>query len=208
MNRKGRRLVLCGTKHYNQWSSVWCAYLDVSRQGGPEVVVGYGLGPDGSPHKLQEQETANKIHQQEHKEAGKQATTACIQQCSLLYLINVKTRICLVLLSSKDSNEVWLCNTIRIFLKTCFFLLSTCIGHNSLSCGMLIKLCLLSVGNSFKTGIISVDLRRFSLFNIYISILNRVAKSIEDILRYHKISFDILNMLVTRKYRFSKKKIW
>jgi len=73
------------------------------------------------------------------------------------------------------------------------------------SCGTL--KCLLSVGNSFKTWMISVDLRkalRFSLFNRCIPILNRVAKSMEDILRYHKIPFNTLNTLVTRKYRFSK----
>ena len=33
-------------------------------------------------------------------------------------------------------------------------------------------------------------------------------KSIEDILRYHKISFDTMNTLDTRKYRFSKKFIF
>ena len=43
-----------------------------------------------------------------------------------------------------------------------------------------------------------------SLFNRYIPILNRVAKSSKDILRYHKISFDTLNTLVTSKYRFLK----
>ena len=39
------------------------------------------------------------------------------------------------------------------------------------------------------------------------SVFNLVAKSIEDIilLRYHKTNFDTLNLLVTRKYRFSKK---
>jgi len=37
--------------------------------------------------------------------------------------------------------------------------------------------------------------------------LNRVAKSIEDILRYHKLIFDTLNTLVTRKYRFSEKQL-
>jgi len=45
----------------------------------------------------------------------------------------------------------------RNFSKTCFYLLSTCVGHNRLSCGTLIDLCLLSVINSFKTGIIYVD---------------------------------------------------
>jgi len=44
-----------------------------------------------------------------------------------------------------------------------------------------------------------------SIDNRYIPIFNRVATSLEDILRYHKISFDTLNTLVTRKYRFSKK---
>jgi len=37
----------------------------------------------------------------------------------------------------------------RTFSKTRFFLLSTCVGHNTLSCGTLI--CILSVGNKFKT---------------------------------------------------------
>ena len=41
--------------------------------------------------------------------------------------------------------------------------------------------------------------------NRYIPIINRVAKSIESILRYYKISFDTLNTVVTRKYRFLKK---
>ena len=36
--------------------------------------------------------------------------------------------------------------------------------------------------------------------------LNRVAKLIEEILMYHKISFDTLITLVTRKYMFSKQK--
>jgi len=44
----------------------------------------------------------------------------------------------------------------RIFWKTCFLMLLTCVGHSSLSCGTLIYL--LSVGNSFKTCIIYVDL--------------------------------------------------
>jgi len=56
---------------------------------------------------------------------------------------------------------------------------------------------------SSKTGIISADFRkalqRFSLFNRYIPILKQVAELIEDILRYHIISFDTLHMLVTRK---------
>jgi len=42
------------------------------------------------------------------------------------------------------------------FSKTCFFLLSTCVGRNNLFCGTFT--CLLSVGNSFKTCIISVYL--------------------------------------------------
>jgi len=83
----------------------------------------------------------------------------------------------------------------RKFSKTCFFLLLTCEGHGSLSCGTLI--CLLSIGNLFKTCIISVDLGKtlvtfFPVQQIH-SNFNRVAKSIEDILRYHKISFDTLN---------------
>ena len=43
---------------------------------------------------------------------------------------------------------------------------------------------------------------QFSLFNRYILILNRVAKSIEDIFWYPKISFDTQNLLITRKCRF------
>ena len=68
------------------------------------------------------------------------------------------------------------------------------------------KICLLLVGNSLKTYICSSreSDSNASPVQIHIPILNRVAKSIEDILRYHKISFDTLNTLVTRKYRFSK----
>jgi len=73
------------------------------------------------------------------------------------------------------------------------------------SCGTLI--CLLSAGNSFKTCIISVDLGKalqgFDPSNRYIPILNQVAKSIEVILRYHILSFDTVNTLVTRNSRFS-----
>jgi len=69
-------------------------------------------------------------------------------------------------------------------------------------------ICILSVGNLFKTCNISVDLGkmlpRFSLFNRYILILNRVAKSIVDILRYHKIMFYTLNTLVTKHIGFRK----
>jgi len=94
----------------------------------------------------------------------------------------------------------------KTILENLFFLLSTCVGHSSLSCGTFI--CILSVGKSFKTCTISVDIgkafERISLCNRYILNLNRVAKSIEDILRYNKISFMKLNTLVTRKYRFSK----
>jgi len=67
-----------------------------------------------------------------------------------------------------------------------------CGGQSSLSCctcGTLI--CLLSVCNSFKPRIVSVDHRKGF-------------KSIEDMLRYHKVSFDILNTLITRQYRFFK----
>ena len=77
--------------------------------------------------------------------------------------------------------------------KPCFVLLSTCVRHSSLSCGTLI--CILSVGNVFITGItcIPVDLGNAQvmifLSNRNIPILNRVAKSIEDILGYHKICF-------------------
>jgi len=47
----------------------------------------------------------------------------------------------------------------RNFSKTCFFLLLMCVGHIcGVSCGTLI--CLLSVGNSFKTCIISVDFEK------------------------------------------------
>jgi len=67
---------------------------------------------------------------------------------------------------------------------------------------------ILSIGNSFKTCIISVDLgkafKRFSLFNRYIPILNPIARHIEDILGYHKLSVDTLNALVIRTYNFPK----
>ena len=85
----------------------------------------------------------------------------------------------------------------KFFKNLVFFIfVDVCI---SLFCGTLI--CLLPFGNSFKTCIISVDLGKA------FPILNRVAihVSAEDILRYHTISFNTLNMLVTRKYRFSKK---
>jgi len=92
------------------------------------------------------------------------------------------------------------------FLKTYFFLLLKCVGQNSLSCGTLI--CLLSVGNSFKSCIIYVDF--FSMFNRNIPILNRVARSIDDILRYEKVSFDtstlgtcLTKIKVFEKYLFS-----
>jgi len=72
--------------------------------------------------------------------------------------------------------------------------LSACVGHSSPS------ICILTVGNSFKTCIISVNLGKalqpVFLLNRYIPILNRVAKSTEDILRYHQIRFDTLNTLV------------
>jgi len=42
----------------------------------------------------------------------------------------------------------------RFVSKTCFFLLPTCVGHNSLC--LWHPICLLSVGNSFKTCITSV----------------------------------------------------
>ena len=87
----------------------------------------------------------------------------------------------------------------RFFLRTGFFLLTTCLGHSSLYWGT--SICILYDGKSFKTGIIPVDLIKslvtLFLFNRYISILNRVTKSIEDILKYHTNSF---NVLVTRKY--------
>ena len=97
-------------------------------------------------------------------------------------------------------------------MKTCF---SCCQHVYGITVYLVVPLlCLLSVGNSFKTCIISVGLgralQRFSLFNRYIPILNRVAKSIEELLRYHKISFHTctLNTLVTRKHSFSRKKLF
>jgi len=51
----------------------------------------------------------------------------------------------------------------------------------------------LSVGNLFKTCIKYVDLGKA------FPVLNRVAISIEDILKYHKMSFDTPNTLVIRK---------
>jgi len=46
----------------------------------------------------------------------------------------------------------------KVFLKTCLFLLSTCVWHNSLSFGTL--KCFLSTDNSFKTRIIYVDIEK------------------------------------------------
>jgi len=100
-----------------------------------------------------------------------------------------------------------LCKILTYFFFENLFFLVDAIWHSSLSCGTLI--CLLSVGNSFKTCIISVDLgkalQHFSLFNRYNPILNPVAKSIEDILRYHQIRLDTLNTMVKRKYRVFEK---
>jgi len=90
----------------------------------------------------------------------------------------------------------------------------------------------LSVGNSLKTCILFVDLGKalvthFPVEQIHVhsnfkpvdlqiallmllpvqqihSNLNRFAKTIEDILGYHKTSFDTINMLVTKNYRFLK----
>jgi len=79
----------------------------------------------------------------------------------------------------------------RNFSKTCFFLLSMCVVHCSLSCGALH--CLLwAIHLKCVLYMLISEMR-------YISILNRVAKLIEDISRYHKVSFDTLNTLVTRK---------
>ena len=44
------------------------------------------------------------------------------------------------------------------------------------------------------------------LFSRIIPILNLISKSIEDILRYRKISFDTLNTLVTGNIGFQQKK--
>ena len=68
------------------------------------------------------------------------------------------------------------------------------VGHSSLYCGTFIVL----YGLAFHLKLVLY----LFIFNRYIAILNWDAKSIEDILRYHIISFDTLN---TRKYRFSKK---
>ena len=75
-----------------------------------------------------------------------------VRECTITPLAKIHLH-----LNKRDSTEVWSCNTLKNnFSKTCTFLLSTCVGHSSLSCGTLI--CILSVGNSFKTCIISVDL--------------------------------------------------
>ena len=69
----------------------------------------------------------------------------------------------------------------RKFSKTFFFLLLTCVGHISLSCDTLIhlKLFICLFWKSVST---------LFLFNRYIPILNQIAKSIKDILRYHKVN--------------------
>ena len=62
---------------------------------------------------------------------------------------------------------------------------------------------LAAIGWQFTKNVhISVDLEKhlnaFTLFNRYISILNRVAISIEDILRQYKVSFYTPNTFGTR----------
>jgi len=80
----------------------------------------------------------------------------------------------------KHFSEVRLCNTIKTFSKTCLFCYRRVIAVY-----LVVTYYLLLVGNSFKTCVIYVDLKKslvtFSLFNRYILILNRVVKSIEDI---------------------------
>jgi len=63
-------------------------------------------------------------------------------------------------------------------------------------------ICRLSVGNSFKTCIISVEQGKALQQTIYIPCLNRIAKLKKHILRYHNISFDILNTLVATNIEF------
>jgi len=89
----------------------------------------------------------------------------------------------------------------RFFSKTCFFLLLTFVGHSSLSCGTL--KCLLLVGTSYKTCIIPVDLRKVLVLLFPVQQIHSNFKTSCQTVRYHKISFDKLNTLVTRKYRFS-----
>ena len=105
-----------------------------------------------------------------------------------------------------DHTEVWSCKTLkRKFSKTRIFLLSTCVGHSSLSCETLI--CLLSVGNSLKTCVLSVDIEKtlVTLFPVQ-QIHSHFKPSCKLDRGYHKISFDTINTLVTRKVfeRFSK----
>ena len=95
-----------------------------------------------------------------------------------------------------------LCDILKGLLWGLVVLLSTCKGHSSLSCGTF--KCIFSVGNSFKTYICW---SLISCLTDTFQFLNQVAKSIEDLLRYHKISFDTPNTLVTRKCRFSKKSL-
>jgi len=87
--------------------------------------------------------------------------------------------------------------------KTSFFLSSTCVEHISLSSGIL--KCLLKVGNSIKTCIINVDLGKAF---ITLQQMHSNFKPSCEIDRGHVLvpqkSFDTLNTLVTRKYRFSK----
>jgi len=97
----------------------------------------------------------------------------------------------------------------RKFSKTRIFLLPTCVGHSSLSCETLI--CLLSVGNSLKTCVISVDIEKtlvtlFPVQQIHSHFKPSCNLDRGHIKVYHKISFDTINTLVTRKVfeRFSK----
>jgi len=94
-----------------------------------------------------------------------------------------------------------------ILSKTCFFLLSTGVGHSTLPCGTLI--CILSVCNSLKTCIIYVYHGKalVTLFPVQ-QIRFKYIPSCEIDRGYIKapqISVDTLNTSATWKYMFSKK---
>jgi len=92
----------------------------------------------------------------------------------------------------------------RIFAKICLFLLSTCVGHSSLSCGTLMsfiswqlisKLCFIgwsrkSISNTFYCSTVQ---------QIHSNFKQSYQIDRDNWLRYYKIRFDTLNMLVTRK---------
>jgi len=107
---------------------------------------------------------------------------------------------CVVAVDEKDKRHIMVQQDRQLLLSFCT---KICLlphdNHLKLIIFLYILIIFVDLEKAFKTCILSVDLEKaFFLFKRYI------AKSIEDIFRFHKISFDTLNTLVTRKYRLSK----